>query len=192
MPYRGAGPALNDLMAGHIDIMFDQATNSLPQARAGKVKAYAVTAPSRLPSAPDIPTVDEAGVPGLHVAYLARCLGAQGHPGGHRRETQCSDQSGVGRACSQGEFLELGQEISSQDKLTPAACDVIRSKRLTNGGRSSRRPISRRSRSLDGPIGGFRFALPTPRCRTYPKSSFVSSIGLPCGVRSEAWSQASR
>src|SRR5206468_1870458 len=50
VPYRGAGPALNDLMAGHIDIMFDQATNSLPQVRGGTVKAYAVTSPSRLKS----------------------------------------------------------------------------------------------------------------------------------------------
>jgi tripartite-type tricarboxylate transporter receptor subunit TctC len=66
VPYRGAAPALQDLIAGQIDIMFDQAWNSLAQVRAGTIRAYAVTAPARLASAPDIPSVDEAGLPGLH------------------------------------------------------------------------------------------------------------------------------
>src|SRR3978361_1219140 len=61
VPYRGAGPALNDLMAGHIDLMFDQATNSLPQVRGGNVKAYAVTSRTRLASAPAIRTAAGAG-----------------------------------------------------------------------------------------------------------------------------------
>ena len=68
VPYRGAGPAMQDLVAGQIDIMIDQAANSLPQVRAGLIKAYAVTDKTRLTAAPDIPTVDEAGVPGLHIS----------------------------------------------------------------------------------------------------------------------------
>src|SRR5262249_38058355 len=68
VPYRGAGPAMQDLVAGQIDIMIDQAANSIPQVRAGTIKAYAVTDKVRLAVAPDIPTVDEAGVPGLHVS----------------------------------------------------------------------------------------------------------------------------
>jgi tripartite-type tricarboxylate transporter receptor subunit TctC len=68
VPYRGAGPAMQDLVAGQIDIMIDQAANSIPQVRAGTIKAYAVTAKTRLAAAPDIPTVDEAGVPGLHIS----------------------------------------------------------------------------------------------------------------------------
>jgi tripartite-type tricarboxylate transporter receptor subunit TctC len=66
VPYRGTGPAMTDLIAGQIDIMFDQASNSLPQVRGGTIKAYAVTAATRLPSAPEIPTTDEAGLPGFH------------------------------------------------------------------------------------------------------------------------------
>ncbi len=66
VPYRGAAPAMQDLIAGQIDMMFDQAWNSLAHVRAGTVRAYAVTAPARLASAPDIPTVDEAGLPSLH------------------------------------------------------------------------------------------------------------------------------
>jgi tripartite-type tricarboxylate transporter receptor subunit TctC len=68
VPYRGTGPALTDLIAGQIDLMFDQASNSLGQVRAGTIKAYAVTAKARLPSAPEIPTVDEAGLPGFYTS----------------------------------------------------------------------------------------------------------------------------
>jgi tripartite-type tricarboxylate transporter receptor subunit TctC len=68
VPYRGAGPAMQDLVAGQIDLMIDQAANSLPPVRAGLINAYAVTNKTRLTAAPDIPTVDEAGVPGLHIS----------------------------------------------------------------------------------------------------------------------------
>src|SRR6516165_4536011 len=68
VPYRGVAPAMQDMIAGQIDFMIDQATNSLPQVRAGKVKAYAVTAKDRLAAAPDIPTVDEAGLPGFYIS----------------------------------------------------------------------------------------------------------------------------
>src|SRR5262249_52386077 len=66
VPYRGLGPAMVDLVGGHIDILFDLAGNSVPQVREGTIKGLAVTAPRRLASAPDIPTVDEAGLPGFH------------------------------------------------------------------------------------------------------------------------------
>src|SRR6202008_518509 len=68
VPYRGAAPVMQDLLAGQIDITFDQAANSLPQVRAGQIRAYAVTAKTRLASAPDIPTVDEAGLPGFYIS----------------------------------------------------------------------------------------------------------------------------
>ena len=64
VPYRGAAPAMQDLVAGQIDMMFDQFANSLPQVRAGAIKAFAVTAQERSSLAPD---VDEAGLPGLYV-----------------------------------------------------------------------------------------------------------------------------
>src|SRR6266849_8153650 len=68
IPYRGTAPALQDLVGGHIQFMVDQASNSLPQVRGGKIRAYAVTAKTRLAAAPDIPTVDEAGLPGLYIS----------------------------------------------------------------------------------------------------------------------------
>src|SRR5262249_50851967 len=67
VPYRGAGPAMQDLIAGHVDMMIDPAANTLPQVRPGRIKAFAVTAKRRLAAAPDIPTVDEAGLPGFYV-----------------------------------------------------------------------------------------------------------------------------
>jgi tripartite-type tricarboxylate transporter receptor subunit TctC len=67
VPYRGTGPALQDLVAGQIDLIVDQASNSLPRVRDGKIRAYAVTAKTRLPSAPEIPTAADAGVPGLDI-----------------------------------------------------------------------------------------------------------------------------
>jgi tripartite-type tricarboxylate transporter receptor subunit TctC len=68
VPYRGVNLAQQDLIGGQIDLLFDQAVNALANVRAGKIRAYAVTAKTRLTSAPDIPTVDEAGMPGLHMS----------------------------------------------------------------------------------------------------------------------------
>ena len=67
MPYRGTAPALTDLVAGQIDIIVDQTSNSISQVRAGTIRAYAVTADKRVESAPEIPTTDEAGLPGFHM-----------------------------------------------------------------------------------------------------------------------------
>jgi tripartite-type tricarboxylate transporter receptor subunit TctC len=67
VPYRGAGPAQTDLQAGTIDMMVDLAASAAPRVRAGVVKAFAVTSKTRLPAAPDVPTVDEAGLPGFYV-----------------------------------------------------------------------------------------------------------------------------
>ena len=66
VPYRGLAPAVQDLMAGQIDMMITSVADLLPQARNGTIKVYAVAAKSRLAIAPEIPTVDEAGVPGFY------------------------------------------------------------------------------------------------------------------------------
>jgi tripartite-type tricarboxylate transporter receptor subunit TctC len=121
VPYRGAGPALNDLMAGQIDIMFDQATNSLPQVRGGTVKAYAVTSRTRLASAPDIPTVDEAGVPGLYIAYWHAIWAPKNTPGDVVAILNAAVRVALADPAVQRRFLELGQETPPPDKQTPAA-----------------------------------------------------------------------
>ena len=68
VPYRGTGPAMQDLISGQIQIMIDQSSNSLPQVRNKLIKAFAVTSKTRLAVAPDIPTVDEAGMPGFYIS----------------------------------------------------------------------------------------------------------------------------
>src|SRR5262249_23671117 len=80
VPYRGGAPVMQDLLAGQIDIPVDQAANSLPQVRAGQIRAYAVTAKRRLAAAPDIPTVDEAGLPGFYIAVWHGLWAPKGTP----------------------------------------------------------------------------------------------------------------
>ena len=80
VPYRGTGPALQDLVAGQIDFIVDQASNSVQQVRDGKIRAYAVTAKARMPSAPEIPTVAEAGVPGLDISVWYGLWAPKGTP----------------------------------------------------------------------------------------------------------------
>jgi tripartite-type tricarboxylate transporter receptor subunit TctC len=81
VPYRGGAPAVQDLVAGQVELMCADATNSLPHARAGKIRAYAIAAKNRLEVAPDIPTVDEAGLPGF---YFSQWVGLW-TPKGRRR-----------------------------------------------------------------------------------------------------------
>src|SRR5712691_1414178 len=82
VPYRGAAPAMQDLVAGQIDMMVDLAASSAPQVRAGSVKAYAVTTSRRLPALPDVPTVDEAGLQGFHVESWHGLWAPKGTPKG--------------------------------------------------------------------------------------------------------------
>jgi len=67
VPYKGTGPAMNDLIGGQVDFMCDQTTNTVPQIKSGNVKVYGVTTASRLPSLPDVPTLDEQGLKGFEI-----------------------------------------------------------------------------------------------------------------------------
>jgi tripartite-type tricarboxylate transporter receptor subunit TctC len=80
VPYRGAAPALQDLMGGQIDLMFDQLSNALPQVRAGAVKAYAITAKARAANAPEIPSADESGLPGFYASLWQGLWAPKGTP----------------------------------------------------------------------------------------------------------------
>lgn len=119
VPYRGAAPAMQDLVAGQIDLMFDQIANALPQVRAGSIKVYAVTAKERSALAPDVPTVDEAGLPGLYVDIWH----ALWVPKGTSREIIDKLNSAVVDALSdprvRQRLSEIGQEIPSRDRQTP-------------------------------------------------------------------------
>ena len=80
VPYRGAAPMIQDLVAGQIDLTFTQVASALAQVRAGQLKAYAVMAEKRWAAAPDTPTFDEAGVPGLHASFWHGLWAPKGTP----------------------------------------------------------------------------------------------------------------
>ena len=84
VPYRGTVLALNDVVAGRIDLVLMQASSLLPQILAGSIKAYAVMGPNRLAAAPDIPTIDEAGLPGFHIPYWFGMWAPKGDAGRSR------------------------------------------------------------------------------------------------------------
>ena len=121
VPYRGAGPAMQDLVAGQVDLMIDQAANSLPQVRAGTIRAYAVTDKVRLAAAPDIPTVDEAGVPGLHIAIWHALWMPKGTPIDIIAKLNAAVVDALADPGARGRLAELGQEIPPREQQTPQA-----------------------------------------------------------------------
>ena len=121
IPYRGTGPALQDLMAGHIDLMFDQASNSLPQVRAGKIRGYAVTSRARMASAPEIPTVDEAGAPGLYIAVWHGIWVPHGTPRTIVAKLNAAAVESLADPAVQKRLFEMGQEIPPREQQTPEA-----------------------------------------------------------------------
>ena len=119
--YKGAAPALQDVIAGHVDLTFDQAATGLAQVRAGKVRGYAITAKQRLASAPDIPTVDEAALPGFYMSIWHAIWVPKGTP----REVIAKLNGAVREALAdpaiRKRFQDLGQEIPAPEQQTPEA-----------------------------------------------------------------------
>ena len=117
VPYRGAGPAMQDLVAGQIDIMIDQAANSIPQVRSGTIKAYAVTDKRR--TAPDIATVDEAGVPGLHIAIWHALWMPKGTPKEIIARLNAAVVDALADSAVRKRLADLGQEIPPREDQNP-------------------------------------------------------------------------
>ncbi len=121
VPYRGSAPAVQALVAGQLDMMITDLVTTLPQVRGGTIKAYAVAGKARLTAAPEFPTVDEAGVPGLH-AHLWHGLWA---PKGTPKEIIARLNSAVVNASSstdvQSRLADLGQALFPAEQQTPEA-----------------------------------------------------------------------
>jgi tripartite-type tricarboxylate transporter receptor subunit TctC len=121
VPYRGTGPAMNDLVAGQIDIMVDQLSNSINQVRAGTIRGYAVTDTRRNDEAPDIPTTEEAGLPGFRMTLWSGLWAPKGTP----KEIVAKLNSAVVDALSDPQVRKalekLGLQVPSADQLTPEA-----------------------------------------------------------------------
>jgi tripartite-type tricarboxylate transporter receptor subunit TctC len=119
--YRGAAPAMQDLVGGHVDLMFDQPPNSLPHVRDGNIKAYAVTSRVRIASAPDIPTVDEAGLPGFYISVWSGMWAPKGTPQAVISKLNAAVVDALADQSVQRQLGELGQEVPPYDQQTPGA-----------------------------------------------------------------------
>ena len=121
VPYRGTAPALTDLVAGQIDIIIDQTSNSIAQVRAGTIRAYAVTDDKRVPSASDIPTTDEAGLPGFHMTLWSGLWVPKGTAKEIVAKLNAATVEAMNDPAVRKKFEDLGLQMPPADKLTPAA-----------------------------------------------------------------------
>jgi tripartite-type tricarboxylate transporter receptor subunit TctC len=119
VPYRGAGPAVQDLVAGQIDIMFESPTITLPQVRSGQIRAFAVAAKTRLAAAPEIPTVDEVGLPGFYVTFWAGLWAPKGTPKDFAAKLNSAAMAALADPTVRTRLTDLGFEIYSRDQQTP-------------------------------------------------------------------------
>ncbi len=119
IPYRGSGPAMLDLVAGQIDLMVDQVQTSQAQIRGGTIKAFAVTTPARVASVGDIPTVDEAGAPGLHMSLWYGLWAPANTPKDVLAKLNAAVLDALGDATIRQRLTDLGMQIPPREKQTP-------------------------------------------------------------------------
>jgi tripartite-type tricarboxylate transporter receptor subunit TctC len=121
VPYRGAAPAIQDLMAGQIDLMIDQLSNAVPQIRAATIRAYAVTANRRSPAAPQIPTVDEAGLPGFYASLWSGLWAPKGTPHEVVLKINAAVRLALADPVVKQRLADIGQDIVPTEEQNPEA-----------------------------------------------------------------------
>jgi len=121
VPYRGVNLATQDLIGGQIDLLFDQAVNAVTNVRAGNVRAYAVTAKTRLGAAPDIPTVDEAGLPGFYMSVWNAFWVPKGTPKEIIAKLNAAAVTSMADPVVRSRLSALGLDIPTRDQQTPEA-----------------------------------------------------------------------
>jgi len=124
VPYKGTGPAMNDLLGGQVDFMCDQTTNTTSQIKGGKIKAYGVTTKTRLASMPDLPTLNEAGLPGFEVAVWHAMYAPKGTPKPIIDKLSGALQVALKDPTVKQRFADLGTEPVAENKATPEALRV--------------------------------------------------------------------
>jgi tripartite-type tricarboxylate transporter receptor subunit TctC len=121
VPYGGTGPAMNDLLGGQVDFMCDQTTNTTSQIRAGKIKVYAVTTKKRVPSLPNVPTMDEAGLKGFDVSVWHALYAPKGTPKPVIDKLTKALQNALKDPTVKQRFEDLGTEPIALNRATPDA-----------------------------------------------------------------------
>jgi tripartite-type tricarboxylate transporter receptor subunit TctC len=125
VPYRGSAPALQDLVAGRVDMMIDAPALVLSQVRAGSIRAYAVAAKSRLSVAPDIPTVDEAGLPGFYFSNWFAFFAPKGTPKHIVAKLDAAVVDTLADPAVRSWLTDLGFEIVPREQQTPEALAAL-------------------------------------------------------------------
>jgi tripartite-type tricarboxylate transporter receptor subunit TctC len=121
VPYRGGAPAMQDLVSGQVDIMFDQAANALGQVRNGAIKAYAVLSKDRWSALPDVPSIEEAGVPSLYVSYWHGLWAPKGTPKDIIARLNAAVVSALADPTVRLRLADIGQEVWPREQQTPEA-----------------------------------------------------------------------
>jgi len=121
VPYKGTGPAMNDILGGQVDLLCDQTTNTTGQIKNGKVKVYAVTSKARVPSLKDVPTLQELGLKGFEVAVWHAVYAPKGTPKPALDALVAALQAALQDANVKLRLADLGTEPVAQERATPQA-----------------------------------------------------------------------
>jgi tripartite-type tricarboxylate transporter receptor subunit TctC len=121
VPFKGGGPAVLEMIAGRIDLMLDQAANALGHVRAGQIRAYAVMAKDRWSALPDVPSLDETGATGLHVAYWHAMWAPKGTPKDVIAKLNAAVVQALADPNVKQRLADQGQDIWPREQQTPEA-----------------------------------------------------------------------
>ncbi len=121
VPYKGTGPAMNDLLGGQVDLLCDQTTSTTGQIKSGKVKVYGITSPKRVPSLPDIPTLEEQGMKGFQIGIWHALYVPKGTPKAVVDKLSGALQEALRDDSVKKRFADLGAETMPPERGTPEA-----------------------------------------------------------------------
>jgi tripartite-type tricarboxylate transporter receptor subunit TctC len=120
IPYKGTGPAMNDLLGGQVDLLCDQTTQTVPMIKDGRVKIYGVTTLKRLSALPNVPTLDEQGLKGFEVKVWHGLYAPKGTPAPVLEKINVALRAALADPMVKTRLAELSSDIPPLDKVTPA------------------------------------------------------------------------